>query len=162
MTTTTAAIAVAVKKFEIKYGSVWPMPPAIVMRPQTSPRKYGFPRPDNFPSSAKASANPMEIPAPRDAAIPTWKVFHELCVAKTAAKTGANVETEPSISPTSPGCTICNTKLRLAFSSSLPLASCGSRLVSMSPAVRSCCNSAVARFPNNLRIEVSVVREAAS
>ena len=58
----------------------------------------------------------MEIPAPRDAAVPTWKAFEELCVAKAAAKTGANVDTEPSINPTSPGWTICSTKLRFAVS----------------------------------------------
>jgi hypothetical protein len=97
------------------------MPPATVMRPQTAPRKYGVPRPDSFPSSASASAKPIEMPAPSDAAIPTWNAVHGSCVPKAAANTGANVETEPSIKPTRPGWTIWRTKLRLALASSLPL-----------------------------------------
>src|SRR6516162_1259208 len=37
------------------------------------------------------------------AASPTRNVFQLLCVANAAAKSGASVETEPSISPASPG-----------------------------------------------------------
>jgi hypothetical protein len=67
------------------------------------PRIHGEPRPASEPSSDKASANPMLIPAPTDAARPTRNVGQFLCVAKAAAKSGASVETEPSIRPASPG-----------------------------------------------------------
>ena len=39
-------------------------------------------------------------------------------MAKAAANSGAKVETEPSISPASPGCTYCRRKIRRAVSSS--------------------------------------------
>ena len=48
---------------------------------------------------------PMEMPAPSDAASPTTKVVQVSCVAKAVAKIGASVETDPSISPASPGWT---------------------------------------------------------
>jgi hypothetical protein len=55
------------------------------------------------PSSESDSAKAMEIPAPIDAARPTRNKSPLLCVAKAAAKSGARVETEPSISPPRPG-----------------------------------------------------------
>ena len=56
---------------------------------------------------------PMLMPAPTEAARPTRKVSQLLWVAKAAAKSGASVETEPSMSPASPGWTYCSTKRRL-------------------------------------------------
>ncbi len=47
---------------------------------------------DSFPSSA----NPIETPAPTEAAKPTRKAFHELCRANAAANTGAKVDTKTS------------------------------------------------------------------
>ena len=94
------------------------MPPAVVIRPQMEPRASGRPRPLNTPSSESASAKPMLTPAPIDAASPTMKASQLLAVAKAAAKTGARVEIEPSMSPTSPGCTICRTNRRFSESSS--------------------------------------------
>lgn len=70
----------------------WPMPPAMVNSPHTSPRRNGVPRPDSFPSSA----NPIETPAPTEAAKPTRKAFHELCRANAAANTGGKVDTKTS------------------------------------------------------------------
>ena len=60
----------------------------------------------------------MEMPAPTAAANPTRNVAQVLWVAKAAANSGASVETEPSISPASPGCTYCSTNMRRAVSSS--------------------------------------------
>ena len=101
------------------------------------------------------------MPAPSDAAMPTRKAFHELCVANAAANTGAKVETEPSISPTRPGCTICSTKRRFALVTSSVRPSVGGVLSSISSAVASCAASATARSPNRLRIEASEVLLAA-
>ena len=56
-----------------------------------------------LPSSDRASANPMLMPAPRPAASPTRNVCQLSCVAKAAANKGASVETDPSISPAKPG-----------------------------------------------------------
>ena len=95
---------------------MWPIPPAVVISPQTAPRSSGEPRPESLPSSASASAKPIEMPAPTEAASPTTNAFHELWVANAAANTGASVETEPSIKPTSPGWTICKMKRRCWFS----------------------------------------------
>ena len=53
---------------------MWPRPPRAVIRPQTSPRTHGRPRPVRLPSSDRASAKPMLMPAPRLAARPTRKV----------------------------------------------------------------------------------------
>ena len=53
--------------------------------------------------SDSASANAMEMPAPIEAASPTTNACHVFCVANAAANTGASVDTEPSISPASPG-----------------------------------------------------------
>ena len=92
------------------------------MSPQTSPRSSGAPRPESLPSSDKASAKPIEMPAPIEAASPTRKAFQELWVAKAAAKTGASVDTEPSIRPTRPGWMICRTNRRRSFSASAPRA----------------------------------------
>jgi hypothetical protein len=69
------------------------MPPTVVMRPQTVPRAQGRPRPLSTPSSDIASAKPMLMPAPTEAAMPTRKASLLVCVAKAAAKTGASVET---------------------------------------------------------------------
>jgi hypothetical protein len=76
-----------------------------VIAPHTTPRRSGAPRPVSEPPSDSASAKPMEMPAPTEAAIPTRKVAQVLCVAKAAANSGAKVETDPSINPASPGCT---------------------------------------------------------
>src|SRR6478609_2530778 len=53
------------------------------------PRTTGAPRPVSEPSSDRASAKAMEMPAPIAAASPTRNVDHVLCVAKAAAKSGA-------------------------------------------------------------------------
>ena len=90
----------------------------MVITPQTVPRSHGVPRPVSEPSSEAASAKPMEMPAPTEAAMPTRKVSQVLWVAKAAANSGASVETEPSISPARPGCTYCSRNIRRAVSSS--------------------------------------------
>jgi len=59
--------------------------PPNVIRPQTTLRSSGAPRPDSLPSSDSASAKPIEMPAPTDAARPTRKAFHEFWVADAAA-----------------------------------------------------------------------------
>ena len=88
------------------------MPPSAVIRPQTRPRIQGWPRPVRLPSSESASAKPMLMPAPTEAARPTRNASQLLWVAKAAANTGASVETDPSIRPARPGCTICSTNRR--------------------------------------------------
>ena len=88
------------------------------MAPQTAPRTTGAPRPVSEPSSDKASAKPIEMPAPIAAASPTRNVAQVLWVAKAAANSGASVETEPSMRPARPGCTYCSTNMRRAVSSS--------------------------------------------
>src|SRR3979490_2750145 len=82
-----------------------------VIRPGTRPRKMGLPRPVSEPSSERPSENAIEIPAPTAEAAPMRKTVRELCVAKAVAKMGARVETEPSIRPARPGCTMRRTKL---------------------------------------------------
>src|SRR5271170_1005617 len=103
MATTIPAIQVATQKSWIRYGSVCPMPPAVVISPHTDPRISGRPRPVSDPSSEAASANPIEMPAPTDAAKPTRNASQLILVANAAANTGAKVDTDPSINPTSPG-----------------------------------------------------------
>jgi len=48
--------------------------PSVVINPQVRPRSQGEPRPVSDPSSDKASAKPMLMPAPIEAASPTRKV----------------------------------------------------------------------------------------
>ncbi len=55
-------------------GSVWPSPPTAVMMPLAAPRSQGEPRPVSEPSSDSASAKPMLMPAPMEAASPTRNV----------------------------------------------------------------------------------------
>ena len=54
----------------------------------------------------------MLMPAPIDAARPTLNVSAVLPVANAAAKSGASVETDPSIRPARPGCTNRSTNNR--------------------------------------------------
>src|ERR1700728_2685952 len=114
--TTATATQRARKKSASRNGKVWPMPPKVVIKPQTPPRIQGRPLPLRTPSSERASAKPILIPAPSEAAIPTRKAVRELWVANAAAKTGAKVETDPSIKPARPGWTIWRTKI-LRFNS---------------------------------------------
>jgi len=67
--------------------------------------KSGDPRPEITPSSCAASVNPIEIPAPTEAASATVNVVEVDWVANAVAKIGASVDTDPSIRPASPGCT---------------------------------------------------------
>src|SRR5277367_6099261 len=108
------AIAVAIQnalaqESGTRYGMVWPSPPSVVIKPQVTPRSHGEPRPVSEPSSDKASAKPMLMPAPIEAASPTRKVCQLWWVANAAANKGASDDTEPSINPASPGCTYCST-----------------------------------------------------
>jgi len=82
------AIVIAAWNLGIRKGSVWPIPPRAVMTPQTNPRAQGWPRPVRMPSSHSASAKPMPIPAPSDAANPTRNASREFRVARAAANTG--------------------------------------------------------------------------
>jgi len=82
------------------------MPPTKVMNPVISPLLPGWPRPVSLPSSLMASEKAILIAAPTDAETPTKKATLGLLVAKAAAKIGANVDTDPSISPRSPGWTV--------------------------------------------------------
>src|SRR5208337_991918 len=90
--TTAIATAIAYQNDGIRNGSVCPIPPAVVISPQMPPLINGAPRPVRLPLSDSASAKPMEIPAPTEAAIPTRKVCHVLPDANAAANTGARVE----------------------------------------------------------------------
>ena len=140
---------------------MWPTPPIVVITPQTEPRSHGAPRPVSEPSSEAASAKPIEMPAPTDAAMPTRKVSQVLWVANAAANSGASVETEPSISPASPGCTYCSRNMRRAVSSSLARAD-GVRIVCSSLwAMSSCWLSISASSSSNWRVEASRVVSAA-
>ena len=96
----------------IRKGRVWSDPPKKVMMPVIPPRTTGLPRPVSSPSSESASDKAMLIPAPVAAAIPTRKAVKGWWVANAVAKIGASVETEPSISPASPGCTTRSRKSR--------------------------------------------------
>ncbi len=87
--------------------------PAPSSRRRLSRRNQGEPRPLMAPSSESASAKAILIPAPIEAARPTRNVDQLLCVAKAAAKSGASVETEPSINPARPGWMYCRTKFAL-------------------------------------------------
>jgi hypothetical protein len=49
------------------------MPPIAVAMPVIAPRLIGTPRPVTVPSSDSASAKPMLMPAPSEAASPTTK-----------------------------------------------------------------------------------------
>src|SRR5256885_9843188 len=89
----------------MRKGRVCPIPPAVVINPVTPPRSQGDPRPVNEPSSESPSEKAIEIPAPIEAASPTKKASQLLCDAKAAAKSGASVDTDPSIKPARPACT---------------------------------------------------------
>src|SRR5881396_1038029 len=52
----------------------------------------------------------MLIPAAIDVATPARNAKRGVCVAIATAKIGASVDIDPSISPTSAGCTRCKTK----------------------------------------------------
>src|ERR1700686_430044 len=95
-------MVMAIRKSEMRNGSVWPIPPAAVISPVTEPRSIGRPRPVSDPSSDSASAKAIEMPAPTDAARPTRNAVQLLLVANAAANTGARVETDPSIRPDHP------------------------------------------------------------
>src|SRR5215213_2445801 len=97
----------------MRKGRVCRMPPTNVARPVIVPRKNGLPRPVSEPSSESPSEKPMLIPAPTAAARPTRNVILGSLVAKAVAKSGASVETDPSIKPTRLGCTTRNTKFLL-------------------------------------------------
>src|SRR5712692_6005648 len=90
--TTAIAIPRANRKSLIRNGRVWPMPPSVVMAPQIRPRTQGCPRPVRLPSSDNASAKPMLMPAPSDAAIPTRNASQLFLVAKAAANTGSGIQ----------------------------------------------------------------------
>ena len=111
--------------------------------------------------AVRETARRDTAPAPTEAAIPTRNVSQVLWVAKAAANNGARVETEPSISPASPGWTTCRTNIRWRVSSSARRAS-----------VVRCCSprrcarlmwerSAAARSPSSLRMLASEVRSMA-
>src|SRR5260370_24302012 len=95
------------EKLMIRNGSVCPIPPAVVISPVIAPRNQGEPRPVSEPSSDCDSENPIEIPAPTDAASPTRHAFHLFWKPKAAANTPARVELDPSIRPRTPGSTTC-------------------------------------------------------
>src|SRR4051794_26666395 len=102
----------AKRRFWIRNGKVCSIPPTAVATPVMAPRSQGPPRPVIEPSSESASASPMLIPAPSEAARPTKKALSGRPVIPAAAKIGASVETAPSISPSRAGCTFCRTKAR--------------------------------------------------
>src|SRR6185503_17970763 len=102
-------------RFDSRNGNVCSMPPIAVATPVMAPRKSGWPRPVIEPSSDSASARPMLMPAPSEAASPTKNALDGLPLSPAAANKGASVDTAPSISPSSAGCTFCSTKLFCAF-----------------------------------------------
>ena len=161
ITTTSIAAVIAARKSGMRNGSVCPIPPRAVMRPQMNPRVQGRPRPVRLPSSDNASAKPMLMPAPSDAARPTAKASQVFFVAKAAANTGASVETEPSMSPASPGCTICKTKSRRLALSSSSRTSGLSSVFSNWAARSTWLVSASARSSSNWRMLASWARTAA-
>src|SRR3954469_9104580 len=77
--TTMPAITVAIQnalgqESGTRKGMVWPTPPSAVITPLAAPRSHGEPRPLSAPSSDNASAKPMLMPAPIEAARPTRNV----------------------------------------------------------------------------------------
>src|SRR5271169_1851528 len=159
--TTAIATVIATLMLCMRNGNVWPMPPSAVIAPQTEPRSHGVPRPVRLPSSERASAKPMLMPAPSDAARPTAKASQVFLVATAAAKTGASVETEPSIKPARPGCTICKTKRRRLALSSSSRTSGLSSVFSSSAARSTWVASSAARSSSNWRMLASCARAAA-
>ena len=151
MTTAPAAHSAASKVLEGRNGSVCPIPPRAVIAPQITPRTHGCPRPVRLPSSESASAKPMLMPAPADAARPTRNASLELCVANAEANTGASVETDPSINPASPGWTICRTNNRRCAFSSSAFTLAGSFSLSSSCARSSCSRSSLIRSSSSCR-----------
>ena len=68
-----------------------PSPPAVVMSPQIRPRAQGWPRPVSEPSSESASAKPIEMPAPTEAASPTRKAPAKVRVSTFTSRGGEMV-----------------------------------------------------------------------
>ena len=64
------------------------------------------------PVSDSPSEKAMLMPAPSAVASPVKKAVNGRCVANTTAKIGASVESEPSISPLSPGWARCSRNSR--------------------------------------------------
>src|SRR5579862_1305769 len=81
------------------------IPPANVPPPVIAPRSTGFPRPVRSPVSDSPSEKAMLTPAPSAVAAPVKNAVSGWWVASTTANMGARVDSEPSISPLSAGCT---------------------------------------------------------
>src|SRR5919197_702639 len=96
----------------MRNGRQWKTPPANVPPPVMAPRTTGRPRPVSSPVSESPSENAMLTPAPSAVARPAKKAVRGWWVARTTAKIGASVESEPSMRPLSAGCTRCSRKLR--------------------------------------------------
>src|ERR1700729_3919402 len=89
----------------MRNGRVWKMPPANVPPPVIAPRSTGLPRPVRSPVSDRPSEKAMLTPAPRAVAAPVKNAVSGRWVARTTAKIGARVDSDPSISPLSAGWT---------------------------------------------------------
>ena len=138
------------------------MPPAVVIKPQTRPRRSGAPRPESLPSSDSASAKPIEMPAPIEAASPTRKAFHELWVAKRRGEHRRERRHRTVHQADKAGLDDLQDKppalvLRFVVRRASPVSTSCSRPV----ASWSCLSSASARSPESLRIDASVVRVTA-
>ena len=75
------------------------------MMPTVSPRLIGEPRPDSLPSSERDFGEAHRDAGADRGGKPDQERLPGVVVAKAAAKIGASVDTDPSISPASPGCT---------------------------------------------------------
>jgi hypothetical protein len=90
------------------------------------------------PSSESPSEKPMLIAAPTAAASPTRNVIRGSLVAMAVAKSGASVETDPSINPTRLGCTTFNTRSLL----------CPEAVISRPPSPNRSINAATEAVPH--------------
>ena len=149
---------IAVQKFAIRNGSVWPMPPSVVISPQMAPRIQRRAAPGQAAvvrqrfGEAHRDAGADARPPARPGTPPTN------CRWRRPRRTPAPAwTTEPSISPASPGWMYAQHEQaprRLVLLARAP-SRAGSPAISRS-AVCSCCASASARSPSSLRIEASV------
>ena len=90
------------------------MPPTNVPPPVIAPRSIGLPRPVRSPVSDSPSEKAMLTPAPRAVAAPVKNAVSGWWVARTTAKIGARVDSDPSISPLSAGWTRLSRNDRLS------------------------------------------------
>ena len=157
MNTITIARPVAVQKCGIKYGSAWPSPPTAVITPRGNPALDGRPAARDRPVVGGGFGETHRDAGAHRGGQADQEGLPRVAL-KAAAKIGASVDTDPSMSPASPGCTQVSTNWRCASPSSEVRVSAGRCSRSRSCQATSWPDSVAARRFSSSRVPASVVR----